>query len=45
MIFLILLGAELLNGFFALSQLPAGAALWIEQQAVAADGRDARAPR
>jgi C4-dicarboxylate transporter, DctM subunit len=34
MIFLILLGAELLNGFFALSRLPASAALWIEQQAL-----------
>jgi C4-dicarboxylate transporter, DctM subunit len=34
MIFLILFGAELLNGFFALSQLPASAALWIEQQAL-----------
>ncbi len=34
MIFLILFGAELLNGFFALSQLPAGAVLWIEQQAL-----------
>jgi tripartite ATP-independent transporter DctM subunit len=34
MIFLILFGAELLNGFFALSRLPAGAALWIEQQAL-----------
>ena len=32
MIFLILFGAELLNGFFALSQLPASAALWITQQ-------------
>jgi len=30
MIFLILLGAELLNGFFALSRLPSGAAAWIE---------------
>jgi tripartite ATP-independent transporter DctM subunit len=34
MIFLILFGAELLNGFFALSRLPASAALWIEQQAL-----------
>jgi C4-dicarboxylate transporter DctM subunit len=32
MIFLILFGAELLNGFFALSQLPASAALWIDRQ-------------
>jgi tripartite ATP-independent transporter DctM subunit len=35
MIFLILFGAELLNGFFALSRLPSSAALWIEQQALA----------
>jgi C4-dicarboxylate transporter, DctM subunit len=34
MIFLILFGAELLNGFFALSRLPVSAALWIEQQAL-----------
>jgi C4-dicarboxylate transporter, DctM subunit len=34
MIFLILFGAELLNGFFALSRLPSSAALWIEQQAL-----------
>jgi C4-dicarboxylate transporter, DctM subunit len=34
MIFLILFGAELLNGFFALSRLPSSAALWIEQQAM-----------
>jgi tripartite ATP-independent transporter DctM subunit len=33
MIFLILFGAELLNGFFALSRLPASTALWIEHQA------------
>ncbi|HEX6141071.1 MAG TPA: TRAP transporter large permease [Geminicoccaceae bacterium] len=35
MIFLILLGAELLNGFIALSRLPASAALWIEQAELA----------
>jgi len=34
MIFLILFGAELLNGFFALSRLPSSAALWIEHQAL-----------
>ncbi|MGH6887006.1 MAG: TRAP transporter large permease subunit, partial [Geminicoccales bacterium] len=34
MIFLILFGAELLNGFFALSRLPSSAALWIEEQAL-----------
>jgi C4-dicarboxylate transporter DctM subunit len=35
MIFLILLGAELLNGFIALSRLPASTALWIEQAELA----------
>jgi C4-dicarboxylate transporter DctM subunit len=35
MIFLILLGAELLNGFIALSRLPSNAVLWIEQAELA----------